>query len=69
MNYLERKMKEVTLNNVNLPTADLLVALKDAILQIELYGVCDLELGGEVLIQLTANEFDSDNIGEIVLKY
>ena len=62
-------MKEITLNNVNLPAADLLVALKDAILQIELYGACDLELGGEVQIQLTANEFDSDNIGEIVIKY
>ena len=61
-------MKEVTLNNVNLPAADLLVALKDAILQIELYGACDLELGGEVLIQLTANEFDSE-LGEIVIKY
>ena len=61
-------MTEVTLENVNLPAEQLLVALREAIKQIELYGACDLELGGEVLIQLTANEFDSE-LGEIVIKY
>ena len=61
-------MNEVTLENVNLPAEQLLVALRAAIKQIELYGACDLELGEEVLIQLTANEFDSE-LGEIVIKY
>jgi hypothetical protein len=61
-------MTEVTLENVSLPAEQLLVALREAIKQIELYGACDLELGGEVLIQLTANEFDSE-LGEIVIKY
>jgi hypothetical protein len=61
-------MTEVTLENVSLPAAQLLVALREAIKQIEIYGACDLELGGEVLIQLTANEFDSE-LGEIVIKY
>jgi hypothetical protein len=62
------KMNEVTLENVNLPAEQLLVALRAAIKQIELYGACDLEFGEEVLIQLTANEFDSE-LGEIVIKY
>jgi hypothetical protein len=44
------------------------VALREAIKQIEIYGACEFELGGEVLIQLTANEFDSE-LGEIVIKY
>ncbi len=61
-------MTEVTLENVSLPAEQLLVALREAIKQIEIYGACDLELGGEVLIQLTANEFDSE-LGEIVIKY
>jgi hypothetical protein len=61
-------MTEVTLENVSLPAEQLLVALREAIKQIELYGACEFELGGEVLIQLTANEFDSE-LGEIVIKY
>jgi hypothetical protein len=61
-------MTEVTLENVSLPAEQLLVALREAIKQIEIYGACELELGGEVLIQLTANEFDSE-LGEIVIKY
>jgi hypothetical protein len=61
-------MNEVTLENVSLPAEQLLVALREAIKQIELYGACEFELGGEVLIQLTANEFDSE-LGEIVIKY
>jgi hypothetical protein len=62
-------MTEVTLDNLSLPAADLLAVLREAIKQIELYGACDLELGGEVLIQLTANEFENDGVGEIVIKY
>jgi|688.fasta_scaffold302939_2 hypothetical protein len=61
-------MTEVTLENVSLPAEQLLVALREAIKQIEIYGACEFELGGEVLIQLTANEFDSE-LGEIVIKY
>jgi hypothetical protein len=61
-------MTEVTLENVSLPAEQLLVALREAIKQIELYGACEFELGGEMLIQLTANEFDSE-LGEIVIKY
>jgi hypothetical protein len=61
-------MTEVTLENVSLPAEQLLVALREAIKQIELYGACEFELAGLVLIQLTANEFDSE-LGEIVIKY
>ena len=63
------KITEVTFDNLNLSAADVLVALRNAIHQIELYGACELELGGEVLIEITANEFDDGGVGEIGLKY
>ena len=63
------RITEVTFDNLSLSTADLLVVLRDAINQIEKYGACELELGGEVLIELTTNEFDNGGIGEISLKY
>lgn len=62
-------MTEVTLDNVSLPAAQLLATLREAIKQIELYGACDIELGGEVSIELTTNEFENGGVGEIVIKY
>jgi hypothetical protein len=62
-------MTEVTLDNLSLPAADLLAVLRDAIHQIELYGACEIELAGLVMIELTTNEFENDGVGEIVIKY
>ena len=62
-------MTEVTLDNVSLPAAQLLATVREAIKQIEIYGACEFELAGLVMIELTTNEFDNGGVGEIVIKY